>query len=272
MNKDAADATTSEGIGSTGQTQEITTTVKEAEEVLAECGPIESTTKSGNKVGKVFVDVKHLPYILGMEMVEPDIAERLTVGVAMGLSVSGFGGSLLFIEATKIRGSGQLIVTGNLRDVMRESVRTALSLLRSKVYNSIMASGGYPEMVEDDAKNGNVVVSDSGGTSAGVNALSLASDEKYVDPVDVLTEIQRNQKEAHKDLFNTMDIHVHFPAGAIPKDGPSAGVAIVLALTSLFTDKPVRSDTAVTGEIACVATSCRWAESRTRCSRRTALG
>merc|ERR1719409_2302748 len=76
-----------------------------------------------------------------MEMVEPEIAERLTPGVAMGLSVSGFGGSLLFIEPTKVRGHGNLIVTGNLRDVMRESVRTALSLLKSKVHNSVMEAG-----------------------------------------------------------------------------------------------------------------------------------
>ena len=62
--------------------------------------------------------------------------------------------------------------------------------------------------------------------------------------------MQQRQMKGAKDLFNTVDLHVHFPAGAIPKDGPSAGVAIVLALTSLFLDRPMRSDTAVTGEIA----------------------
>merc|ERR1719217_1039959 len=233
-----------------GQVQEITATVKEAEEALKECGPIECTTASGAKVGKVFVDAKHLPYILGMETVEPEIAERLTPGVAMGLSVSGFGGSLLFIESSKVRGHGNLIVTGNLRDVMRESVRTALSLLKSKVHNSVMEAGGFPDMMEIVPSAG-----DTGSTGPVVNAagaLSFEAEsgtmEKYISPIDILTDRQR-EKDA-KDVFNSSDIHVHFPAGAIPKDGPSAGVAIVLALASLFIDRPVRSDTAVTGEIS----------------------
>lgn len=64
--------------------------------------------------------------------------------------------------------------------------------------------------------------------------------------VELLTQRQRGSTQ---DLFGSVDLHVHFPAGAIPKDGPSAGVAVVLALTSLFLERPVRSDTAVTGEI-----------------------
>ena len=64
--------------------------------------------------------------------------------------------------------------------------------------------------------------------------------DKYISPIDILTDRQR-MKDA-KDVFNSTDIHVHFPAGATPKDGPSAGVAIVLALASLFIDRPVRSD------------------------------
>merc|ERR1719191_843651 len=96
---------------------------------------------------------------------------------------------------------------------------------------------------------------DTGSTGPVVNAagaLSFEAEsgtlEKYISPIDILTDRQR-MKDA-KDVFNSTDIHVHFPAGAIPKDGPSGGVATVLALASLLIDKPVRSDTAVTGEIA----------------------
>merc|ERR1719163_625010 len=68
-------------------------------------------------------------------------------------------------------------------------------------------------------------------------------------PLELLSNKQRGMKDA-KDFFGNMDVHIHFPAGAIPKDGPSAGVAITSALSSLFLDKLVRSDTAMTGEIS----------------------
>ncbi|CAK9047700.1 Lon protease (ATP-dependent protease La) [Durusdinium trenchii] len=172
--------------------------------------------------GKLVVAVEHLPSILGAQVFEPDVSERLTVGVAMGLGVSATGGALLFVEASRSKGSGKLTVTGQLGEVMQESVRTAMSLLRSRIYYA--AWGSERPRVESP-----------------LEPIRLSSDS-------ILSKWARDEHKA-QDPFGGDDIHVHFPAGAIPKDGPSAGVATVLALASLLLDRPVRSDTAVTGEI-----------------------
>jgi ATP-dependent Lon protease len=113
-------------------------------------------------------------------------------GVATGLAWTAVGGDILFIEATRMPGKGKLTLTGQLGDVMKESVTAALSFIRSRA----------PELGLD---GGNF-------------------------------------------LENT-DIHVHVPAGSVPKDGPSAGVTMYTALVSLLTGTPVRSDVAMTGEI-----------------------
>ncbi len=141
---------------------------------------------------KVTVKVKNLEEFLGKPKYLPDVAERTSVpGVATGLAWTPVGGDILFVEATKMPGSGKLTLTGQLGDVMKESAQTALSYVKSKA-----SCYGIPE-----------------------------------------------------EVFKTEDIHVHVPAGAIPKDGPSAGITIAIALISLFTDKPVRPDAAMTGEI-----------------------
>jgi ATP-dependent Lon protease len=116
---------------------------------------------------------------------------RPEVGVATGLAWTGAGGEILFIEATGMEGTGQIKVTGQLGEVMRESVEAAHSYVRS-------------------------------------HAKSLKIDSASV---------------------SGMDIHIHFPAGAIPKDGPSAGMAVATCLASLLSGRPVRHDTAMTGEI-----------------------
>lgn len=162
--------------------------------------------------GRIKVNAEHLPHILGVELFEPNLAERLDVGVSMGLSVSSVGGQLLFIEATKTVGSGKLTVTGQLGKVMMESVETALSLLRSRF---VRLSQSSPHVFNFETER--------------MELSPGAVDEK--------------------DPFKGEDIHVHFPAGGIPKDGPSAGVAVLLALASLVLNRPVRSDTAVTGEV-----------------------
>jgi ATP-dependent Lon protease len=112
-------------------------------------------------------------------------------GIVTGLAYTPTGGEVLHIEATRYPGKGSITLTGQIGDVMKESVQAALSLVRSR-----------------DGQIG-----------------------------------------AKPDQFRDTDIHVHVPAGAVPKDGPSAGVAMFTALASLFSNTPVRSDVAMTGEI-----------------------
>jgi ATP-dependent Lon protease len=121
-----------------------------------------------------------------------EVAERTAEpGVATGLAWTPVGGDILFIEATKMNGKGQLVLTGQLGDVMKESAQAALSFIRSR-------------------------------------ARWLGLDDNFLEKID---------------------LHVHIPAGAIPKDGPSAGVTMFVAMASLLTGKPIRSDVAMTGEI-----------------------
>ncbi|WP_441256263.1 endopeptidase La [Bradyrhizobium sp. 482_C4_N1_1] len=142
---------------------------------------------------KVVVSPKDIATVLGQPRFEGEIAQRTSIpGVATGLAWTPVGGDILFIEASRVPGRGGMILTGQLGDVMRESVQAAMTLVKSKA------------------------------TQLGI------------DP----------------SVFEKSDIHVHVPAGATPKDGPSAGVAMFTALTSLLTNRTVRSDTAMTGEIS----------------------
>jgi ATP-dependent Lon protease len=142
---------------------------------------------------KVVVTPKDVGTVLGQPRFEGEIAQRTSIpGVATGLAWTPVGGDILFIEASRVSGRGGMILTGQLGEVMRESVQAAMTLVKSK-------------------------------------AAQLG-----IDP----------------QLFEKSDIHVHVPAGATPKDGPSAGVAMFTALTSLLTNRTVRSDTAMTGEIS----------------------
>jgi len=143
--------------------------------------------------GPIRVGRDDLAAILGAPQFENETAMRLSVpGVATGLAWTPVGGDILFIEATRIPGSGRLILTGQLGDVMKESAQAALSIVKNRA------------------------------AALGIDA----------------------------GRFEKNDIHIHVPAGAIPKDGPSAGVAIFMALVSLMTERTVRSDTAMTGEIS----------------------
>ncbi|MGT2435081.1 endopeptidase La [Bradyrhizobium betae] len=142
---------------------------------------------------KVVVTAQDIATVLGQPRFEGEIAQRTSIpGVATGLAWTPVGGDILFIEASRVPGRGGMILTGQLGEVMRESVQAALTLVKSKA----------PQL--------------------------------GIDP----------------QLFEKNDIHVHVPAGATPKDGPSAGVAMFTALTSLLTNRTVRSDTAMTGEIS----------------------
>ncbi|PWF41756.1 endopeptidase La [Massilia glaciei] len=145
------------------------------------------------EAGRVAVDAPDLAAILGPKKFESELAMRTSLpGVATGLAWTPVGGDILFVEASRVAGSGRLILTGQLGDVMKESAQAALTLV--KAHDAAFHFG--------------------------------------------------------RDLFRRSDIHVHVPAGAIPKDGPSAGVAVFVALVSLALQTPVRSDCAMTGEIS----------------------
>ncbi|HSO07513.1 MAG TPA: endopeptidase La [Pelomicrobium sp.] len=145
------------------------------------------------EVESATIDAADVPGILGPQRFENEVAMRTSVpGVATGLAWTPVGGDILFIEATRVPGSGKLILTGQLGDVMKESAQAALSLVKARL------------------------------ESMGIAA----------------------------DALDKADIHVHVPAGATPKDGPSAGVAMFTALASLLANRPVRSDIAMTGEIS----------------------
>src|SRR5579859_1221149 len=139
------------------------------------------------------LDANGLKNYLGHAPFVSETAERITeYGIATGLAWTPVGGDVLFIEATRMRGKGSLLLTGSFGEVMKESAQTAVSYLRSQA-----------KLLDLDLSN-----------------------------------------------YSKFDVHIHVPAGATPKDGPSAGVPLVAALASLLTKRLVRSRLAMTGEIS----------------------
>ena len=160
-------------------------------EIGAICRKVARKIAEGQK-GSFAVTKANLHKYLGVPKYGPEMdKEEHQVGLSTGLAWTQAGGEVLYVEASLIGGKGDLIVTGQLGDVMQESARAALSYARA-------------------------------------NLAVLGLDEKK---------------------FENSDIHIHVPAGAIPKDGPSAGIAMATALISALTNKAVRSDVAMTGEI-----------------------
>ena len=160
-------------------------------EIASVCRAVAVRVAEGEE-GKVDADEEFVQKVLGPEKFLSEVAERTDeTGVATGLAWTQAGGDILFIEATKMAGKGQLTLTGQLGAVMKESAQTAMSFVRSR------------------------------------------SSELGIDPV----------------FYEKQDLHIHVPAGAIPKDGPSAGITMFVALASLLTKRKVRHDVAMTGEI-----------------------
>src|SRR3989442_395299 len=144
------------------------------------------------KADTVRVTVKNLEKYAGQPRVQSEVAGRAPeVGVSTALAWTPVGGDIMFIEAIQMPGRGQITLTGQLGDVMKESAQAAWSLLRARA-----VSLGIP-----------------------------------------------------LDAFTQTDVHLHVPAGAVPKDGPSAGIAIAAALASLLCRRPSRHDVAMTGEL-----------------------
>jgi len=152
-----------------------------------------AVTIASGRATSVAINAGDIVKILGGARFENDVALRTSVpGVATGLAWTPAGGDILFIESSRVKGSGKLILTGQLGDVMKESAQAAVTLVKSQ------------------------------------------ADRLGIDP----------------GQLENADLHIHVPAGAIPKDGPSAGVAMATSLASLLSQRTVRADVAMTGEIS----------------------
>ncbi len=142
--------------------------------------------------GAIRVSLKNVHEFLGAPKIIPEeVLKKDQVGVATGLAWTAVGGDVLFIEALRMRGKGNLVLTGQLGEVMRESAQAAYSYMKARAKEL--------DIVEED--------------------------------------------------FNNYDLHIHIPEGAIPKDGPSAGITLATAMVSALSTRPVRKDVAMTGEI-----------------------
>ncbi|HEX4681568.1 MAG TPA: endopeptidase La [Gemmatimonadaceae bacterium] len=148
--------------------------------------------KAEGEEGAWVVDLDKVEEVLGIPRYAVEEAEKVPeVGVVTGLAWTSMGGDIMLIEALRMPGQGRMTVTGQLGDVMRESVDAAYSYVRSRA----------PQLGIDDS------------------------------------------------MFRESDLHIHLPAGAIPKDGPSAGITLTLAIASALSGRPVRRDVAMTGEV-----------------------
>lgn len=155
------------------------------------CRKVARKIAEGHK-GSVRVSLKNVHEFLGAPKIIPEeILKKDQVGVATGLAWTAVGGDILFIEALRMRGKGNLVLTGQLGDVMRESAQAAYSYAKSRA-----------------------------------RELDIAEED-----------------------FSNYDLHIHIPEGAIPKDGPSAGITLATAMVSALSTRPVRKDVAMTGEI-----------------------
>jgi ATP-dependent Lon protease len=152
-----------------------------------------AVTIASGETARVTIGPDEVVRILGAARFESDVALRTSIpGVATGLAWTPAGGDILFIESSRVRGSGKLILTGQLGEVMKESAQAAVTWVKSQ------------------------------------------ADRLGIDP----------------SALDNSDLHIHVPAGAIPKDGPSAGVAIATSLASLLLQRTVRANVAMTGEIS----------------------
>jgi ATP-dependent Lon protease len=155
------------------------------------CRKVARRIAEGHK-GSVRVSLKNLHEFLGAPKIIPEeVLKKDQVGVATGLAWTAVGGDVLFIEALKMKGKGNLVLTGQLGEVMRESAQAAYSYAKSRA----------------------------------------------------------RELEIDEDDFSNYDLHIHIPEGAIPKDGPSAGITLATAMVSALSGRAVRKDVAMTGEI-----------------------
>ncbi|MGH7537803.1 MAG: S16 family serine protease, partial [Gemmatimonadales bacterium] len=185
-------AITDEGLAEIVSSYTREAGVRQLEREIGKLGRKVARRIAGGDVERVIVDRKDIDDLLGRPKVHPERkAGEDQVGVATGMYYTPVGGDIMFVEASLMRGKGELVLTGQLGDVMKESARAALTYAKSHAERLGIADGHLAET----------------------------------------------------------DIHIHVPAGAIPKDGPSAGVTMATALVSALSKRPARHDLAMTGEI-----------------------
>lgn len=168
---------------------------------------------SDDEVTKVSINTKNLKNYLDNPIFEIDPADKKnSIGVTNGLAWTAVGGDILKIEAIKLRGKGTLAVTGNMGDVMKESSRISYSVVKVLIDNKKLKIAD--ELIPKTQK-----------------------------------EKEENLKVDSSEVYKRYDIHLHIPEGATPKDGPSAGITMAVTIASILSDKEVRSDMAMTGEL-----------------------
>lgn len=165
------------------------------------------------KLEKVSISTKNIKTYLDNPIFEIDPADKKNaVGIANGLAWTAVGGDVLKTEAIKLKGKGILSVTGNLGDVMKESSRISYSVVKVLIDKGI-----------------------------------LKIDENIIPKT--FKEKEENAKVDASEVYKRYDIHLHIPEGATPKDGPSAGITMALTISSILSEKEIKSDVAMTGEL-----------------------
>ncbi|MFP5386500.1 MAG: endopeptidase La [Bacteriovoracia bacterium] len=203
--------------------------VRVMEQMVAKLCRRAALEKVSNKRFKKFAPtVADLEKILGSKRFETDMAQKpLQPGIVTGLAWTSFGGDILFVESIPLKGKG-FKLTGQLGEVMGESANLAYSYVKRILQSQI----------EEEMKKSKKV------TRKSKKAPSV------VQTVPSTSNVQAPNPEEATDFLATHEIHLHLPAGATPKDGPSAGITMALALYSLATHQMVRGDVAMTGELS----------------------
>jgi ATP-dependent Lon protease len=203
--------------------------VRILEQIVAKLCRYAALKKVSFKTRKLFSpEPKELEAILGSPRYQSEMAEKkVRPGIITGLAWTAYGGEILFIETLPLKGKG-FKLTGQLGEVMNESANLAYSFIKNLLQNQIDAT---------EAKNAKKLKK--------TTTKKVAPVKDETKPAEVKVEIKTPE-----DFLEAHEVHLHLPAGATPKDGPSAGITMALALYSLATNRSVRSSLAMTGELS----------------------
>jgi ATP-dependent Lon protease len=178
------------------------------------CRKVAKDILQNPNLAKVSISLKNLKEFFDKSVFEIEKTDKIpVVGVVNGLAWTAVGGDVLKIESIRIKGKGNLQLTGSLGDVMKESARIAMSVVKTLI---------------------------------DTNRLEISSENVPRSP----KEVEDDAKVDASEVYKRYDLHVHVPDGATPKDGPSAGIAMVCVISSILSSKKIRSEIAMTGEVS----------------------